>query len=365
MKNKLGKSKKVIVALSGGVDSAVAAALLKKQGYDLVAVYFRFTDALNSEIQAGRIAKKLNISLKIVDARREFKKQVIDYFVDSYEKGRTPNPCVVCNKEMKFRLLFDLAKKEKADCVATGHYVRIKREFPISNFQFPIKSKNSKSELRIKNYKLLQAKDRLKDQSYFLYKLNQEDLARIIFPLGKYKKSEVKIMAEKMGLPLSENESQDVCFIQNNDASGFLKNNIKSKAGKIVDIEGNVLGKHKGLSLYTIGQRKGIEIGGKSPFFVLRKNARKNELVVTNDLKDLLTKEFRVGKTNWIDLKTKFPLRAGVQIRYHAQIFPAIIKREAGGKYAVAAKKPLRAVTGGQSAVFYKNGEVLGGGIII
>jgi tRNA-uridine 2-sulfurtransferase len=352
-------NKKVLVALSGGVDSAVVAALLKKQGFEVFGVYFRFFDAARaSESQAKKIAKRLDISFKIFDARKDFKKRVIRYFLDSYKKGLTPNPCVVCNKEMKFRLLFDLMKKEKADFVATGHYARLGREFPISNFQFPNKS-------IISNCRLCEAKDKSKDQSYFLYKLTQKELAKIIFPLGDYKKSEVKRMAEKMGLPLVENESQDICFIQNNDANGFLKNNIKIKPGSIKDAEGNVLGKHEGLAFYTVGQRKGIKISGTGPYWVIRKNAKKNELIVTNDQKDLLTKEFRLNMVNWINSEIKFPLRANVQVRYHADKIPAIIKKEAGGKYAVQAKKPLRAVTNGQSAVFYKNGEVLGGGIII
>lgn len=364
MKSTKRKSKKVIVALSGGVDSAVAAALLKKRGYDIIAVYFRFNENLKAEFQAGKIAKKLNISLKIVDVRKEFKKRVIRYFLDSYIKGQTPNPCVVCNKEMKFRLLFDLMRKFGADFIATGHYAKTIKSQSNKDIEYRVKHKSQISKQKI-IFKLLRGIDDQKDQSYFLYKLNQKELARIIFPLGDHKKDAVKKMAKKLKLPIAESESQDVCFVEGNDTARFLRKYTKFRPGFIKDAKGKTLGEHKGLPQYTIGQRKGIEIGNAGPYFVLRKDARKNELFVTNDPKDLLTKEFRVGQANWIDPKTKFPSRAGVQIRYHAEIFPAIIKKEKDGKYSVETKRPLRAVTPGQSAVFYRNEQVLGGGIII
>jgi tRNA-uridine 2-sulfurtransferase len=359
------KRKKIVVAISGGVDSAMAAALLKKRGFDVIGVYFRFFNgAQASESQAKKIAKKLKFPLKIVDARKNFKKKVIKYFLDSYRNGLTPNPCVVCNKEMKFRLLFDLMKKEKAAYVATGHYARIRKLQNLKDIKYQTKP-HTQAPKHKNISKLLQGRDKQKDQSYFLYKLNQKDLEKIIFPLGELKKEEVRKMAKKIKLPVVKNDSQDVCFVGNNSANGFLKKNIKGEAGKIVDTKGNALGKHKGLPLYTIGQRKGIEIGSKGPFFVLRKDVRINELVVTSNRKDLLTKEFHLGKVNWVYSKTKLPLRAKVQIRYHAERIPAIIKKDTGGKYVVAAGKPLRAVTNGQSAVFYRGGEVIGGGVII
>lgn len=358
MKVKMKTSKKIIVALSGGVDSAVAAALLKKQGYDVVGVYFRFSESTREpSFQVEKIAKKLGIPLKIVDARAAFKKQVINYFIDSYKKGQTPNPCVVCNKEMKFRLLFDLTKKEKADFVATGHYVRLWRKFKVQNEKCKIKDGLF--------YKLLEGKDKSKDQSYFLYKLNQKDLARIIFPLGNYKKDAIKKMAKKMKLPIAKSESQDICFIEDNKINLFLKKNIKIRTGDIKDEKGNVLGRHKGLPLYTIGQRKGIEVGSGGPYFVLRKNARKNELIVTNNPKNLLINKFEIVNASWIDQNVKFPLRAKVQIRYHADKIPAIIKKSGKGRYSVETAKKLRAVTVGQAAVFYRGTEALGGGEII
>lgn len=386
--------KKVIVALSGGVDSAVSAALLKKRGLEVVGVFFDLVDwpaSTRSRVGRGggskglenakKIAKKLGIPFKIVEARKEFKKKIIDYFIKEYKSGVTPNPCVICNKEMKFRLLLDLIKKEKADYIATGHYARLRREFPISNFQFPNNFKISKFQ----NVRLLEAKDKSKDQSYFLYRLTQKDLAKIIFPLGNYKKKEVKKIAKKLGLPTAKEESQDICFLPDKELSDFLKKYIKPKPGNIIDEEGKKLGKHRGLPLYTIGQRKGIEIGpprlarplqrieasesgeagGTKPYFVLRKNPRRNELTVTNDPQKLFVKKFKVRAASWVKKGVRLPLRAEVQIRYHAEKIPAIIRLNRTGGLTVEARKPLRAVTPGQSAVFYRDSEVLGGGIIV
>jgi tRNA-specific 2-thiouridylase len=221
---------------------------------------------------------------------------------------------------------------------------------------------------------LQQASDKTKDQSYFLYRLTQKDLAKIIFPLGNHKKSEVKKLAGKMKLPTLEEESQDICFLLGQDISSYLGKCIKTRKGNIIDSAGKVLGKHKGLPFYTLGQRKGIKIGppsprlwrarGTGPYFVVGKNLRRNELVVTNDPEKLLTRKFFVSGVNWVSVRPKFPLRARVQTRYRAGKFSAIIREVRSGKLEVRSEKYLRAVTAGQSAVFYKNGEVLGGGII-
>lgn len=358
-------AKKVIVALSGGVDSAVSAALLKEQGFEVVGIFFRFFDGPESKKslnKAKKVAKVLGFPLEIVDARKEFQKKIVDYFVASYEKGITPNPCVICNKEMKFDLLLKLLDKYKAEYIATGHYARLGRESSIFNLQFSNNEKISKFQ----KIKLLEAKDKSKDQSYFLYRLNQKELSRIIFPLGEYEKTEVKNMAKGFKLPvLGEEESQDICFLSGKDANSFLKKHLNPRAGNIVDETGKVLAKHKGLPFYTIGQRKGIEIGGTGPYFVLAKNARKNELVVSNNPKKLFAHNFEVNRVNWMNIPKKFPLKIEGQIRYHAEKFPAIIKPGKLGRYAVETKKPLRAATPGQSAVFYKKEEVLGGGIIV
>lgn len=360
-------NKKILIALSGGVDSAVSAALLKKQGFDVFGVFFLFfnkTSAKKALNKAKNVAKALDIPLEIVDAKKEFQKKIIDYFVSSYKKGSTPNPCVVCNKEMKFRLLFELLRKYKADFVATGHYARIARQS--SAFPFLEQSSRNSSKPSF-NYKLLEAADKSKDQSYFLYKLNQKELSKIIFPLGEYKKTETKKMAKKFGLPVfGEEESQDICFLADSDINVFLKKNIKQKHGNIVDEFGKILAKHRGLPFYTIGQRKGIEIGGGTgPYFVIEKNSRKNEIIVSNDPKKLFTKKFEVNSVNWVNKEITLPLRADVQIRYHSEKIPAIIRLADSGELAVETKKLLRAVTSGQSAVFYKKDEVLGGGIIV
>jgi tRNA-uridine 2-sulfurtransferase len=341
--------------------------LLKKQGFDVFGAHFRFFDgesAKKSLNKAKIIAKVLEVPLEIVDARKGFRKKIIDYFIESYKKGITPNPCVACNKEMKFHLLFNLMKKYKAKYIATGHYARLGREFPISNFQFSKKYQIQKSKLLITNYKLLQAFDESKDQSYFLYRLTQKELSKIVFSLGEYKKIEVKKMAKKFKLPVfEERESQDICFLVDNDINRFLKKNINPKSGDIIDEAKNILGKHKGLPFYTIGQRKGIEIGG-GPYFVTGKNLKKNELLVSSDPKKLLAKKFEVNQVNWINKPQKFPSRAEVQIRYHSGKFPAIIKQEKSRRLVVETVKSVRAVTAGQSAVFYNNSEILGGGTI-
>lgn len=361
MKDVSIKKIKAVVALSGGVDSAVAATLLKKQGFHVVGAYFRLGNfSLPSERQAEKVAKKIGIPLKIADARKEFRKRVINYFLNSYKIGLTPNPCVVCNKEIKFALLFDLMKKDRADFVATGHYARILHK------THNTKHITQKKELRVTSCELQAAKDKTKDQSYFLYRLAQKDLAKIIFPLGNYKKSEVKRIAKNLKLPISASEeSQDVCFAARNGTAEFLKQNIKAKSGNIVDFPGNILGRHKGLPLYTLGQRKGIEIGGTGPYWVAGKDIGKNELVVTKNPQKILAKKFLIHDTSWINRNIKFPLRAKVQIRYHAPKVDAIIKPVARAAFSVELKKPMRAVTPGQSAVVYKNDEVLGGGIII
>ncbi|OGI26476.1 MAG: tRNA 2-thiouridine(34) synthase MnmA [Candidatus Moranbacteria bacterium RBG_13_45_13] len=354
---KLYESKKIIVALSGGVDSAVAAALLKKQGFDVFGVHFwLFGKTWKLSFQVEKITKKLGITLKVVDARKEFKKRIIGYFIEAYKKGLTPNPCVVCNKEIKFQLLFDLMKKLDADYVSTGHYALVKvRPFPSPTFCWGIPQGRT----------LCEARDKIKDQSYFLYRLAQKDLAKIIFPLGEYKKTEVKEIAKKMKIPVPEKEeSQDICFLQNKDINSFLRKYIKPEPGNIVDETGKIFGKHEGLAAYTLGQRKGIKIGGTGPYFVVGKNKRKNKLIVTNDPKEFLARKFLISKVSWISPEIKFPLRAKVQIRYHAPKVSAIIKPQEKKTYLVELAKPLRAITPGQSAVFYKGDEVLGGGII-
>ena len=354
------EKKRVIVALSGGVDSSVAAHLLKKQGYAVTGLYLRLFNDAKKEKQVGKIAKNIGIQLVIKDARQEFKKKVIDYFIREYESGRTPNPCVVCNREIKFKFLFQELKKLKANYIATGHYAR----------KCEVKCQMS----NVKCYGLFEAKDKTKDQSYFLYTLSQKQLARILFPLGKYKKTKIIKLASVLRILHTSSieavcrhkESQNVCFISEKNPDLFLKKNIKAKSGDIIDTDGNILGRHEGLFLYTLGQRRGIKIGGRGPYYVAGKNFRKNTLLVTNNSKDrrLLKNAAFLKSINWISNKPKLPAEILVRNRYHDPLSRAIIDMR-DGRYRIRYSDPQRAVTPGQSAVFYtESGEVSGGGII-
>jgi tRNA-specific 2-thiouridylase len=359
------KRKKVVLGMSGGVDSSVAAFLLQKKGYEVTGIFMRFWREKNKvkktdddEKSARQSAKILGIDFKAVDAREEFKKEVVEYFLKSYQVGITPNPCIFCNANMKFKTLFKLADKAGAEYVATGHYAKI-----------------AKRETRsAKQYELFEAKDKNKDQSYFLYRLKQEQLARIIFPLGGYEKEEIKKIAKKLNLPAHKRkESQDVCFLGRKGVGEFLKNNLKLKGGDIVNLKGKLIGKHSGLPLYTVGQRKGINIGGTGPYYVAKKDYEKNRLIVTDNSKEiaLFSELVTLENVNWIADKPKLPFRARIRIRYRNPLIYATInkyKAESSGhkaEYEIQFREPQRAVASGQSVVFYgKKGEIIGGGII-
>jgi len=356
--------------MSGGVDSSVAAALLAEEYgkenvfgvtmrlfcYDKKETGPKNCCSLEAINDAKSVCKKLSIKHYVLDFEKEFGREVIDNFVSEYLKGRTPNPCVRCNSIIKFDYLLEKAKGLGADYLATGHYARIVREFPISNFQFPIKS-------QIQNSKLLKGLDEKKDQSYFLYGLTQEHLEHTLFPLGDYKKSKVRNLAKKYGLkPAEKAESQEICFIDTN-YHDYLNSRITLEKGDIVDKEGNILGGHEGLPFYTIGQRRGIGVARKEPYYVTGFDTKKNQLIIGEE-EDLYKKEFEVGDMNWISGKELVKeFKAEAMIRYNmkpekAQIFSK------GKNVRVTFDKPQKAITPGQSAVFYKNSEVLGGGVI-
>jgi len=352
------KQNKVLVGLSGGVDSAVSCALLKKKGYAVSAAFLRFWDGKGRTekalVDAQKVCAVLAIPLEIIDLRAIFKKTVIKYFINEYAKGKTPNPCVFCNEKMKFKLLLKTAEKMGIEMVATGHYAKIK-----------------KSKIRdAVVHELFPAVDQKKDQSYFLYRLGQEVLSRTVFPLGGYKKEEVRALAIKFGLPVfDKGDSQDVCFMANGNLEEFLRKKIKLKKGKIIDTEGQVLSEHNGLPLYTIGQRKGIEIGGTGPYFVISKDMKKNILTVTNDLDHpaITQKTIKLEKVIWTSgMAQDFPLSVMVRTRYHNPLVCAIIeKNQKDKKHQLIFDVPQKAVSPGQSVVFYgEGGEVLGGGII-
>lgn len=351
--------KKVIVAMSGGVDSSVVAAMLKKEGFDVIGVFMNFWKdvSLNKAYEnrccsleaiesARKIAQIIGISFYVLNVQNDFKKKVVDYFLDELERGNTPNPCVVCNREIKFKVLFEKMLELEADYVATGHYARIER---IMNH-----------ESRSMDFKLLEAVDKNKDQSYFLHTFSQKQLAKILFPLGDYTKTETRKMAKKLGLPVyNKKESQDVCFIPEKGYESFLKKHISFKKGNIFDSKGNILGTHDGLPFYTIGQRKGIKIGGNGPYYVIKKYFGKNRLIV-GEKKELFSKKMTLKKVNWTGEKPKFPCEILIRVRYRSPLFRAIINKD-----SVEFKKPQEAITSGQSAVFYsEKGEVIGGGTI-
>ncbi len=367
--NQANKPKKIAVAMSGGVDSSVAAALLKRSGYNVIGVFMKLwkeprghsllinadvnADLRECEYRARETAKILKIPFHVIDLKKEFKKKIVDSFLKEYKAGRTPNPCVHCNKEIKFGLLLDKARTLGADFFATGHYARLGREIP-----------NPKSQIPNIKYKLLKGKDGEKDQSYFLWRLNQKQLKHILFPVGDYTKTEVRKMAKKLKLPTAETpESQEICFIHEK-TEDFLKRYIKPRPGDIVDEKGELLGKHQGLCLYTIGQRKGIGLSG-GPYFVIDKNIKKNLLIVSKNEKDLNGKEVIVKNVNWISGKEpKLPLKVEPKIRYRSQPVKAVISKIRGTSYRLQFAKSQRAATPGQSAVFYLKDKLLGGGII-
>ena len=350
------EKKKIIVGLSGGVDSSVALSLLKSQGLLPIGLTLRLpvwqsTADLKREEKAKKICCKLDVPHYVLDCRKDFKKLVIDYFVKEYKKGRTPNPCIVCNKYLKFAKFFEFAKKMKADFVATGHYARLRLEI-----------RNPKSEIR----KLLMAKDKKKDQSYFLALLSQKELSQMIFPLGGYTKKEVYGIAKKAGFepPVQRPESQDFCFVAGKSKNFFLEQEIGSKPGPILNREGKVLGKHKGLYFYTIGQRKGIEFSG-GPYYVLKKDSQKNALIITKKEKDLHQKELKIINVNWISGKEpELPLKVKAKIRYGHQPASATLIPLKLNIYQLKFTRPQRAITPGQFAVFYLKEVCLGGGVI-
>lgn len=347
--------------MSSGVDSSVAAALLQKEGYEVIGLFMHFWKepdpnekienkccSLESHQDARRVAQKLKIPLYTLNAATDFKKSVVDFFLSETCAGRTPNPCVECNRQIKFTFMFQKMLEMEADFVASGHYADIKK----------IDGK----------YHLFTSYDDEKDQTYFLYNFKQADLGKIIFPLAGYKKTQVRQMAKEMGLPVfDKDDSQGLCFTREKYPTNFLKRNLKLKSGNIVDGQGRVIGQHEGLELYTIGQRRGINIGGTGPYYVVARDFAKNELIVTNQEDDpgIFYTKMKVEDVNWIAEKPKFPLETNVKIRYRHPLVRAIIKKENEGVLEVEFFEPQKVVTPGQSAVFYSDqGEVLGGGII-
>jgi tRNA-specific 2-thiouridylase len=370
-------TKKVVVAMSGGVDSSVSAALLKRSGFDVVGIFMKFWKdgksadnsccSIESEKLARAVAKQIGIPFYVLNAEKEFKKTVVDYFLAEYKKGNTPNPCVVCNKTIKFGFLINKALSLGADFVATGHYCRTGNARSATSFSSllvtPFVPAGTSGPGAAKSLlpRLYKGEDSNKDQSYFLWQLDQKQLSHVLFPVGGYTKSEVRKLAKKFKLPTAETpESQEVCFIQDT-TNNFLKKYLKSKPGKIIDKSGKILGQHQGLWFYTIGQRRGLEIQ-QGPWFVVDKDFKKNILIVSKNEKDLEKKELIAKDVNWITPQ-KLPLNAEVKIRYKSNLAKAKISKNVKS-IKIVFQKPQKAVTPGQSAVFYKGKELIGGGVI-
>ncbi len=351
---------KIFVAMSGGVDSAVTAALLKKQGYGICGVFIRgwYPKGIpcvwrEDRRDAMRTAAILNIPFYTFDFGREYKKSVIDYMLKEYRAGRTPNPDVMCNKYIKFDLFLKKAREMGADKIATGHYVRhLETGFPSGN---PVS-------------KLLIAKDENKDQSYFLWTLTQQQLKYCLFPIGNYLKPEVRRMAEKFKLSVADKkDSQGLCFVGEFKMEDFLKNYIKPKQGEIINEKGKMVGWHKGVQYYTIGQRQGVGAHGRKPYYVVYKDLKKNILTVAESVSEekFYKKDVLMTDINWIsgekpDLSKKYLAR----IRYRQPLQKCRLKF-VDSKIKIVFSKPQRAAAPGQSAVIYDENLMLGGGVIV
>ena len=353
-------NRRVVIAMSGGVDSSVSAALLKEQGYDVVGVSLQLYDpvardascrsktccSLDDVLDAGRVAKKLGIPFEVIDMRAQFKQLVIDDFVAEYAAGRTPNPCIRCNERIKFALLREKAGDMGAELLATGHYVQVTED----------------GEGR---FQLRKGLDPAKDQSYFLFTLTRQQLSKIIFPVGGFTKPYVRQLAESFALPVAQkHESQEICFIPDNDYAGFLeRNGISRIDGTVETIDGTVVGHHAGTHRYTIGQRKGLGIAWKEPLHVIALDHIGNRVVVGNAAA-LLCSNLTASGASWIERPEHVEFRAECRIRYRHTPAPCRVVMHSDTVFEVQFDTPQTSVTPGQAAVLYDGDRVLGGGWI-
>jgi len=366
---------KIAVAMSGGVDSSAAAAILKEQGHELVGFTMQLWDqrsgintdengdplpsrccSLDDVYDARRVAEELGFPFYVLNLERDFERDVVQPFVTSYLSGETPIPCVACNSRLKFASLDRLAVSLGCEKVATGHYARVEFE-PSTN-----------------RYKLLRGLNQQKDQSYFLWELTQGQLSRAMFPLGEMSKPEAREAARSHRLAVAEKkESQEICFVPDGDYAGFIDRYLESEGetnrlpgvGEIVDTAGRVVGQHGGIQRYTIGQRRGIGIADERPLYVISLDVEKNRVVVGAD-DELLTSEFVAAGVNWIALDNPVePVRADVRVRYRHTAASATITPLANNRVHVRFDEPQRAITPGQATVFYRDDQVVGGGWIV
>ncbi len=358
---KMNKKKRIVVAMSGGVDSSVAAALLKKEGHDVIGITMQIWDhsetdhgfgtccSLGDVYDARRVAEEIGIPFYVMNLEKEFREEVVQYFIKEYLSGSTPNPCVPCNQRMKFHFLMKRSMELGADLLATGHYASVVRH-------------NGRLVIQ-------RGRDRKKDQSYFLFNLSQKQLEKIIFPLGNHTKSHIRELARKYNLNIAEKEeSQEICFVTEGNYGTFLKKEVgekEIKAGAILNSHGERIGTHKGTPFYTIRQRKGLGIAAPTPLYVTAINPEKAELRVGKK-EDLYRSECEVGQINWYIPPEKGweSVPSSVRIRYRGKETESTIHPLNGDRVNIRFKKPVEAVTPGQAAVFYQGDLVVGGGWI-
>ncbi|MBQ6453487.1 MAG: tRNA 2-thiouridine(34) synthase MnmA [Coriobacteriales bacterium] len=337
---------RVLLGMSGGVDSSVSALLLRQQGHEVLGCCLLLAPQTSAD-DARTAAAQMNIPFHVVDAREAFERDVMEPFVAQYRCGLTPSPCVHCNRTCKFPLLLRTAHELGCDAIATGHYARVQQDAASGRWQ------------------LLRGLNAHRDQSYMLCGLSQEMLSRLLFPLGDFDKNEVRALAHQAGLTVaSKSDSQDLCFVPDGDHLAFLaRRGVVDAPGDIVDAQGRVLGQHKGLHRYTQGQRKGIEIPGPYPYYVLDKDIAGNKLVIgTAD--ELGLASCLVNGVNWITPTPAAPIRARVKVRYRQTAVPATVKPLPDAAARVRFDTPMTAIAPGQACVFYGGDLVLGGGII-
>lgn len=356
------KNKRVLLGMSGGVDSSVSAILLKQQGYEVIGITMKLWEGdeeeqegsccnLSSTLDAKRVCDIIGIPHYTLNFKEEFRNKVIDNFICEYANCRTPNPCIECNRYLKFGAMYEKAKELGCDYIATGHYAKIAYD---NKYQKNVLKKSASIK---------------KDQSYVLYNIPKELLDHIIFPLGDFEtKDEIREIAKQNNLAVATKpDSEDICFIPDGNYKKFLEkhSDIKPKEGNIVNRRGEILGKHHGLYNYTIGQRKGLGISYKAPLFVLGFNKAKNEVIVGEEA-ELYRKEMKVGNINLLLMdKIEKPLDVTIKIRYSSKPAEALINQTEAGNVQVIFKEPQRGITPGQSAVFYIDDVVVGGGKIL